>query len=154
MKGVLPLLKQLDMFAPAVTINYRGNQKFSTLCGSLVSVICFTLITVFTLIKTKGLLLRDAANISTNTINVDLQEVFGVLTAKDNRFDFAFALVDLKSFQYATPDPRFMSITARRVDMTLGSNVTFAKTPLPLVPCSRDVHFKKVPNKNWQNAQL
>lgn len=43
-------------------------------------------------------MLRDNANISTNTINVDLQDVFGVLSAKDNRFDFAFTLVDLKTW--------------------------------------------------------
>ena len=107
------------------------------------------MITVFTVLKVQGLLCRDNANISTNTIDVDLDNVFGMLDAKDNRFDFAFGLINLKTFQYASVDPRFMSLTARRVDMTLGSNVTFSKTVLPIVPCKPNDHFAKVPQKNW-----
>lgn len=154
MRGVVPLLKQLDLFALPVTINYKGNQKFPTIFGSVVSVLCFTLITVFTMLKVQGLLNRDNANISTNTIMVDLQEEFGVLNAKENRFDFAIGLINLKTWQYASVDPRFMSLTARRVDMTLGSNVTFSKTVLPIVPCKPNDHFTKVPQINWENAML
>lgn len=104
---------------------------------------------MFTVLKVQGLLSRDNANISTNTIGVDLDEVFGVLNAKDNRFDFAIGLINLKTFQYAQVDPRFMSLTARRVDMSLGSNVTFQKTLLSIVPCRPEDHFTKVPQVNW-----
>lgn len=47
--------------------------------------------------------------------------------ANDIRFEFAFAMYNIRSRTYAVPDPRMIVPNTRRVDMTTGENITFVR---------------------------
>ena len=58
-RKVSNILHNFDFFGHPITVNYRGNDKYQTSFGSLVSIICFALMLAFSLFKFKTMVNRD-----------------------------------------------------------------------------------------------
>ncbi len=126
--------KRLDFYGHSVAVNYRGQSKFSTNFGALVSLLVFGLIFSYTSLRFKKMVLFENPNISKNTVFEDISQ-YGNLTASENRFDFGFTFINLKNWSYDSPDPSIATVSVRRVEMTTSPQISFARFPLPINNC-------------------
>ena len=152
-KGFKKAFLDLDFYGHRVSVNYRGQQTYSTQCGSLMSIIVAGLVIVFTLLKMKQFVGREHPNFTKNTVFKALDE-YGDLKAERIGFEFAFAMYNIRTRKYSYPDPSMLSVGVRRVDMTMGPIITFEKHPLPFGMCDPAVDFREISATNWHNAQL
>ena len=65
---MLSLLKRLDKFAEPVSVNYRGQEKFSTIGGACLSIIVSVVILVYALGRGDQLVNRKWPPVLTTTI--------------------------------------------------------------------------------------
>lgn len=89
-----PSFKKLDFYGHNVAINYRGQSKFRTNFGALVSVLVFGLIFSYTSLRFKKMVLFENPSVSKNTVFADISK-YGNLTASENRFDLGFSFINL-----------------------------------------------------------
>lgn len=106
--------KRLDFYGHNVAVNYRGQSKFSTNFGALVSILIFGLVFSYTALRFKKMVLFENPNVSKNTVFEDISE-YGNLTAKENKFDFGFAVINLRNWSYVVPDPSIVTFDFRRI---------------------------------------
>ena len=104
----------------------------------MVTLICAILIFSFSAIKVKDLVERTDAIFTKNAVLVQLDQIYDRIYAKDNRFDFAFSLMDKRTWKYSLENSqRYFRVNARRVDMYKTPTISFDKIPLPIVPCTQ-----------------
>jgi hypothetical protein len=106
----------IDQYGHSITVNYRGAQKFKTIYGSIVSIFVMTLIMTYTGLRFKKLVLNEEPNVSKNMIIEEMSE-YGIVRADENRFHFGFGLIRISDWTFVRPDPRFLELAVRRVDM-------------------------------------
>ena len=136
---------KLDCFGYPIMVNYRGSQHYQTSYGTFVTLICAMLILSFSAIKLKDLVERTDAIFTKNAVLVQLDQIYDKIQAKDNRFDFAFSLMDKRTWKYSLENSqRYFRVNARRVDMYKTPTISYDKIPLPIIPGTQSKHFLNV----------
>ena len=64
--------EKLDFYGHSVAVNYRGQSKFRTKFGAVVSVLVFGLILSYTSLRFKKMVLFENPNVSKNTVFADI----------------------------------------------------------------------------------
>lgn len=84
-----------------------------------------------------------------NTHSVLLQEHFGALYASENKFDFGVAVLRLTDYKYVDFDPYYINLVARRMDMTMGEQITYKRNEVTFTECSESANFIDIPKVSW-----
>jgi hypothetical protein len=144
----------MDGFGHQVSVNYRGEEKFQTMFGSCMTIFCFTLVVMFSIHQGNVLFSRQNTIFTKNTHSVLLHEHFGALHAVDNKFDFGVAVLRLTDYKYVDFDPYYVNLVARRMDMTMGEQITYKRNEVLFQQCDESQNFMHIPKVSWQTAQL
>ena len=56
---MLQLFKKLDAFGTPVSVNYRGEQTYNSICGGVMTISIFTLLAVYSYLGTMRMINRD-----------------------------------------------------------------------------------------------
>lgn len=143
----------MDMYGHPVSVNFRGDQNYSTMYGSCMSILVTILIVTFTALKMKQFGWREYPEFSKNSAYKSLDD-YGEMYANEIRFEFAFAMYNIRSRTYSAPDPRMIVPNTRRVDMTTGKDITFTRNKINHHACEQSDHFMGINPEIWQTAQL
>jgi hypothetical protein len=93
------LIKKIDAFGSTLNLKFKSEDKFNTTIGGLLSLILYTILSVYSIKSIKQLVLQENPNVSSQfvfrneSLNIDY-------TADELRFGLAFTFVVMQKNTY------------------------------------------------------